>query len=83
MFKLRAIWININYRYVKDELHYLLTNVDLKALVHQREFSPLVASLLPDLPHLRHVIVIEDGTDVDPSPGRSATRTPWPARPRP
>ena len=46
VFKLRAIWININYRYVKDELRYLLTNADLKALVHQREFSPLVAALL-------------------------------------
>ena len=80
VFKLRAIWININYRYVKDELRYLLTNADLKALVHQREFSPLVAALLPELPELRHVIVIEDGSDVpDPSRTPSATRTPWPA----
>jgi 3-oxocholest-4-en-26-oate---CoA ligase len=63
VFKLRAVWININYRYVEEELRYLLTNADLKALVHQREFSPLVASLLPDLPELRHVIVVEDGTD--------------------
>ena len=69
VFKLRAVWININYRYVKEELRYLLTNADLKALVHQREFSPLVAALLPDLPELRHVIVIEDGTDApDPTP---------------
>ena len=64
VFKLRAVWINVNYRYVKDELRYLLTNADLKALVHQREFSPLVGSLLPDLSDLRHVIVVEDGTDV-------------------
>jgi acyl-CoA synthetase (AMP-forming)/AMP-acid ligase II len=69
VFKLRAVWINVNYRYVKDELRYLLTNADLKALVHQREFSPLVAALLPELPKLRHVIVVEDGTDEpDPSP---------------
>jgi acyl-CoA synthetase (AMP-forming)/AMP-acid ligase II len=69
VFKLRAVWINVNYRYVKDELRYLLTNADLKALVHLREFSPLVGSLLPDLPDLRHLIVIEDGTDVPfPSP---------------
>ncbi len=70
VFKLRAIWININYRYVKDELHYLLHNADLKALVHQREFSPLVAALLPELPELRHVIVVEDGSNAeDPAPG--------------
>ncbi len=50
VFKLRAIWININYRYVKDELRYLMGNADLKALVYQREFSPLVTALLPELP---------------------------------
>ena len=69
VFKLRAIWININYRYVKDELRYLLTNADLKALVYQREFSPLVAALLPELPDLQPVLVIEDGSDAEPSPG--------------
>jgi acyl-CoA synthetase (AMP-forming)/AMP-acid ligase II len=69
VFKLRAIWININYRYVKDELRYLLTNADLKALVHQREFSPLVGALLPELPDLQHVLIVEDGSDApDPSP---------------
>ena len=69
VFKLRAVWININYRYVKDELRYLLTNADLKVLVHQREFSPLVTALLPELPGLRHVIVVDDGSDVEPTPG--------------
>jgi acyl-CoA synthetase (AMP-forming)/AMP-acid ligase II len=68
VFKLRAIWININYRYVKEELRYLLTNADLVALVHQREFSPLVAALAPDLPELRHLVVVEDGTDAEPPP---------------
>ena len=65
VFKLRAIWININYRYVKDELRYLLTNADLKALVYQREFSPLVSALLPELPDLRHVLVIDDGSEAE------------------
>jgi 3-oxocholest-4-en-26-oate---CoA ligase len=69
VFKLRAIWININYRYVRDELRYLLSNADLKALVFQREFSPLVAELLPELPELRHLLVVEDGTTVERVPG--------------
>jgi 3-oxocholest-4-en-26-oate---CoA ligase len=69
VFKLRAIWININYRYVKDELRYLLSNADLQALVYQREFSPLVAALLPELPEMRHVVVIEDGSGVEAAPG--------------
>jgi acyl-CoA synthetase (AMP-forming)/AMP-acid ligase II len=68
VFKLRAIWININYRYVEDELRYLLKNADLKALVHQREFSPLVTALLPELPDLELVLVIEDGSDAEPAP---------------
>jgi acyl-CoA synthetase (AMP-forming)/AMP-acid ligase II len=73
VFKLRAVWINVNYRYVKDELRYLLTNADLKALVYQREFSLLVAGLLSGLPDLRHLVVIEDGTDFpDPIPGAQA-----------
>jgi len=40
VFKLRAIWININYRYVEEELRYLFKNADLVALVHQAEYSP-------------------------------------------
>jgi acyl-CoA synthetase (AMP-forming)/AMP-acid ligase II len=62
VFKLRAVWININYRYVKDELRYLFTNAALVALVHQAEFSPRVTELLPELPELRLVIGIEDGS---------------------
>jgi len=71
VFKLRAVWVNINYRYVHDELHYLFTNADLVALVHQRQFSPRVAALLPDLPALRHVIVIDDDSQ-EPDPGPDA-----------
>jgi acyl-CoA synthetase (AMP-forming)/AMP-acid ligase II len=64
VFKLRAVWININYRYVKEELRYLFTNADLVALVHQAEFSPQVADLLPELPDLKLVIGIDDGSGV-------------------
>jgi acyl-CoA synthetase (AMP-forming)/AMP-acid ligase II len=62
VFKLRAVWININYRYVKDELRYLFANADLVALVHQAEFGPRVTELLPELTDIRHVITIEDGS---------------------
>jgi acyl-CoA synthetase (AMP-forming)/AMP-acid ligase II len=62
-FKLRAVWVNINYRYVEDELRYLFANADLKALVHQRSYAPNVKALLGGLPDLRHVVVIEDGSD--------------------
>ena len=64
VFKLRAVWININYRYVKEELRYLFTNADLVALVHQADYSPQVAALLPELPDLKLVIGIDDGSGV-------------------
>ncbi len=65
VFKLRAVWVNINYRYVESELAYLFANADLKALVYQREFAPRVRNVLDDLPLLSHSIVIEDGSDAD------------------
>src|SRR6476646_9100714 len=52
VFKIRAVWVNINYRYVEDELAYLFDNADLKALVYQREFAPRVRGVLDRLPLL-------------------------------
>ena len=61
-FKIRAVWININYRYVEDELRYLFGNADLVSLIYQRRFSPYVASVRSELPLLRSALVIDDGT---------------------
>lgn len=63
VFKLRAVWVNVNYRYVADELRYLLGNADLRAIVVQRRFGPTLATVLPELTTLRHVVVVEDGSD--------------------
>lgn len=65
VFKIRAVWININYRYVEDELRYLFDNADLVALVYAREFAPRVRNVRDVMPDLRHVIVIEDGSGAD------------------
>jgi acyl-CoA synthetase (AMP-forming)/AMP-acid ligase II len=59
VFKIRAVWININYRYVEDELRYLFDNADLRALVFAREYAPRVAGVAPKL---AHALVIEDGS---------------------
>jgi len=61
-FKLRAVAINVNYRYVTDELRYLFGNADLSAVVHDRRYSPTVRAVWPDVPTLRHAVVIDDGT---------------------
>lgn len=67
VFKVRAVWININYRYVEDELRYLFDNADLKALVYAREFAPRVASVREAMPLVRHLVQLEDGSGADPS----------------
>jgi 3-oxocholest-4-en-26-oate---CoA ligase len=66
VFKLRAVWININYRYVHEELAYLFSNADLVALIHQKQFSSNVTALVPKLPGLRHIVVIDDESGEEP-----------------
>ncbi|MDB4969531.1 MAG: AMP-binding protein [Myxococcales bacterium] len=53
-FKIRAVPININYRYVEGELRYLCSNADLKALLHQPELAARAATVAAELPSLRH-----------------------------
>lgn len=67
VFKVRAVWININYRYVADELAYIFDNADLKALVFQREFAPLVKQVRDSMPMMKHMVMIEDGSGADTS----------------
>ncbi len=62
VFKIRAVWININFRYVEEELSYIFENADLKALVVAREFCPRVAAVRDSLSMLEHVVEIDDGT---------------------
>ncbi|MCU1352793.1 MAG: fatty-acyl-CoA synthase [Acidimicrobiales bacterium] len=64
-FKIRAVPININFRYVEDELLYLFDNADLVGLVHSREYSPRVAAVRDRAPQLRHLLVIDDDSNED------------------
>jgi 3-oxocholest-4-en-26-oate---CoA ligase len=68
-YKVRAVPININYRYVAEELVYLFDNADLRALVVEESFVPTVASIRDRLPRLDHLIVVDDGSD-QTEPGR-------------
>jgi acyl-CoA synthetase (AMP-forming)/AMP-acid ligase II len=61
-YKLRAIPVNVNYRYVETELRYLFTEAELVALVHDRQFADKVSALLPDYPGIRAALAIEDGS---------------------
>ncbi len=60
LFKLRAVPVNVNYRYVADELAYLFADADLRAVVTEPEFADLVAEVQPGLSELEHVVVRGD-----------------------
>ena len=60
--KIRAVPININYRYVEDELRYLFDNADLVGLVYREEFGPRVAAVIDDVPMLRTLVMIPDSS---------------------
>src|SRR4051794_1965025 len=64
IYKLRASVINVNYRYTAKEIEYVLENADVVALVHERMFADRIAAALPGAPTVKHLVVIEDGSDL-------------------
>ncbi|TXS92722.1 acyl-CoA synthetase [Parahaliea maris] len=64
-FKLRAVPINVNYRYVRDELLYIFDNADLVACLHHREFAPHIAEVLEAAPKLTTLVYVDDDSAAD------------------
>ncbi|MFF4565109.1 acyl-CoA synthetase [Streptomyces sp. NPDC001435] len=62
--KARIVPVNVNYRYVEEELVYLYRDADLAALVFDAEFTDRVAAALPRAEKLRHVVRVGS-----PAPG--------------
>ena len=73
IYKIRARVVNVNFRYVEEEMRYLFDNSDLVALVYQREYGPLIVIAARDAqPKLQHFFRIEwDGSDADDSEARA------------
>jgi acyl-CoA synthetase (AMP-forming)/AMP-acid ligase II len=59
-FAARVAPFNVNFRYVKNELQYLLADSGATALIYHAAFAPRVAEVLPDLPALKVLIQIAD-----------------------
>ncbi|MDZ7673625.1 MAG: acyl-CoA synthetase [Acidimicrobiales bacterium] len=64
-FKARVAPFNVNYRYVEEELRYLLDNCRASAIVFDGRFAETLAGALPDLPQLKTLIQVGDGPLVD------------------
>jgi len=65
VYKARAALVNINYRYVENELQFLFGDSELTALIHDRKFAPRVAAVRSAAPGLHTIVALPDGSDVD------------------
>ena len=63
-FKGRFVHVNVNYRYVDEELYYIFDNSDAEAVLYAREFAPQVEALKARLPKVKCFIEVSDDTDV-------------------
>jgi fatty-acyl-CoA synthase len=68
-FRARVAPFNVNYRYVADELTYLLDNSACRALVYHATFAPVLAELLDGLPRLEVLIQVADDSGNELLPG--------------
>ena len=68
-FKARVAPFNVNYRYVAEELQYLLNDSQSTAVVVHSQFTPTLAEVLPDLPKLRVILQVDDGSGLPLLPG--------------
>ena len=60
-FKMRGVPINVNYRYLDEELVYLLDNADAEALVFHSSLGDRVDRIRERLPKLKLLIEVDDG----------------------
>ncbi|AQA03393.1 acyl-CoA synthetase [Mycobacterium sp. MS1601] len=86
-YRARVAPFNVSYRYVEEELLYLLNDSKATALAYNAEFAPRVAAIRDRLPHLRVLIQVADHTGNELLPGavdyESIVTTPAPAMPSP
>ena len=59
-FKARLTHVNVNYRYIEDELLYLLDNSDATVVVYKAEFATQVAHIRDKLPKVKQWIEVDE-----------------------
>ncbi len=79
-FKVRAVPVNINYRYVGAELRHLYADAGLVALVHHEDFSTTVADADAAMPERRVVLRVGRGGDYEPALAGAEPHGGFPAR---
>lgn len=61
-YKARVAPFNVNYRYVAAELVYLLADSGATGVIYHSSFAPLLQEARPDLPDLRVLLQVDDGS---------------------
>src|SRR3954466_6616612 len=61
-YKARVAPFNVNYRYVEEELTYLLKDAGARAIIYSGAFAPTLAAVLDDLPELIVLVQVDDGS---------------------
>ena len=65
IFKIGGVPINVNYRYVEEELIYLLDNSDAEAVFYQACYSSRINEIAKSLPNIKAWIEVPDGSKSD------------------
>jgi fatty-acyl-CoA synthase len=68
-YKARLAPFNVNYRYVAEELRYLLADSGAQAIVFHSAFADRLTEVLPHLPALRVLLQVDDGSGAPLVPG--------------
>ncbi len=68
-FKARVAPFNVNYRYVAEELRYLLHDSNAAAVVVHSHFAPTLQAVLGELPNLRVIVQVPDESGNELLPG--------------
>jgi acyl-CoA synthetase (AMP-forming)/AMP-acid ligase II len=68
-FKSRTAPLNVNYRYVEDELRYLFLNAQARAVIYHSAFAPRLAAIRDALPDLQVLLQVSDSSGNDLLPG--------------
>jgi len=63
IFKIGGVPINVNYRYVAEELIYLLDNSDSEAVFYHACYSSRIKEISSSLPNVKAWIEVPDGTE--------------------
>lgn len=65
----RAASLNVNYRYVEEELQYLFANSGARAIIYNAVFAPQVAAVRDLLPKVELLIQVADESGNELLPG--------------